>query len=193
MAAPSVPPGKSGKRRGNTKTAAAIKILMAKGQRPGTKTVVFSQWTSFLDILEPHLQSNNLHFTRIDGRMKAAQREEAMVKFTKDESCTIMLASLSVCSVGLNLMAASQVILTDSWWAPAIEDQAVDRVYRLGQTRQTTIWRLVVENSVEDRVLQVQKKKRALMSAAFREKQKAVSRETRIAEIAQLIGSSDRS
>ncbi|KAI5299694.1 ornithine carbamoyltransferase [Ascosphaera pollenicola] len=171
----------------SSKIVALIKILTAKGQTPGTKTVVFSQWTSFLNLFEPHLLKYNIHFTRIDGKMKANQRDEAMEKFRDDESCTVMLASLSVCSVGLNLVAANQVILTDSWWAPAIEDQAVDRVYRLGQTRPTTIWRLVVEDSIEDRVLDVQKRKRELMNAAFKEKETASSREARIADIERLI------
>lgn len=171
----------------SSKIVALLKIITAKGQSPGTKTVIFSQWTKFLDIFEPHLLKYNIHFTRIDGKMKANQRDEAMEKFRDDETCTVMLASLSVCSVGLNLVAANQVILTDSWWAPAIEDQAVDRVYRLGQTRPTTIWRLVVEDSIEDRVLDVQKKKRELMNAAFKEKESANSREARIADIERLI------
>jgi len=93
-----------------------------------------------------------------------------MTTFEKDPECTIMLASLAVCSVGLNLVAANQVILSDSWWAPAIEDQAVDRIHRLGQTRPTTVWRLVVEGSIEERVLEIQTEKRKLMMTAFQEK-----------------------
>jgi SWI/SNF-related matrix-associated actin-dependent regulator of chromatin subfamily A3 len=88
-----------------------------------------------------------------------------------DASTTVMLASLAVCSVGLNLVAANQVIMADSWWAPAIEDQAVDRVHRLGQQRETKVFRLVVEDSVEERVLGIQDEKRKLMSLAFAEKE----------------------
>ena len=79
--------------------------------------------------------------------------------------------ALAVCSVGLNLVAANQVIMADSWWAPAIEDQAVDRVHRLGQKRETKVFRLVVEGSVEERVLGIQEEKRRLMGLAFAEKE----------------------
>ena len=81
-----------------------------------------------------------------------------------------MLASLGVCSVGLNLVAANQVILSDSWWAPAIEDQAVDRVHRLGQKKKTSVFRLVMEGSIEERTLDIQAEKRKLMMMAFQEK-----------------------
>ncbi|EEQ34068.1 putative RING-type E3 ubiquitin transferase [Microsporum canis] len=172
----------------SSKIQALIKILMAKGQVLGTKTVVFSQWTSFLDLIEPQLSLNNINFARIDGKMNSAKRDAAMRKLTHDPECTVMLASLNVCSVGLNLVAANQVILADSWWAPAIEDQAVDRVYRLGQTRPTTIWRLVMEDSIEDRVLDIQKEKRELMTTAFQEKAgpKDQAQRSRLADLEKL-------
>ncbi|KAE8150403.1 SNF2 family helicase [Aspergillus avenaceus] len=174
----------------SSKIEALLKILTAKGQNPGTKSVIFSQWTSFLNLLEPHLQNLGIGYARIDGKMSSLARDNATHRFSTDPSCTVLLASLSVCSVGLNLVAANQAILTDSWWAPAIEDQAVDRVYRLGQKRETTVWRLVMENSVEDRVLEVQDTKRKLMLAAFREnapKKRAEDRATRVAELERLL------
>ena len=134
------------------------------------KTVVFSQWTSFLDLVQAQLTKHGLNFTRIDGRMNSARRDAAIESLNADDSCKIMLASRSVCSVGLNLVAANQVILADSWWAPAIEDQAVDRVHRLGQKRKCKVVRLVVEGTIEDEVLQIQAKKRQLASEAFGEK-----------------------
>jgi len=102
--------------------------------------------------------------------MSASQRDAAMELLAKDANTTVLLASLGVCSVGLNLVAANQVILADSWWAPAIEDQAVDRVHRLGQTKPTTVFRLVMSDSIEDRVLEIQQRKRKLMMMAFAEK-----------------------
>lgn len=175
----------------SSKIEALIKILTAQGQPPGTKTVVFSQWTSFLDLVEPHLKLRGVEFARIDGRMTSMKRDGSISEFTKNPECKVLLASLNVCSVGLNLVAANQVILADSWWAPAIEDQAVDRVYRLGQKRETTVWRLVMEGSIEDRVLAVQETKRKLMLAAFREKEKvkkAADRATRVADLETLLG-----
>ncbi|KAK2765991.1 hypothetical protein FQN54_007506 [Arachnomyces sp. PD_36] len=175
----------------SSKIQALVKILTASGQAEGTKTVVFSQWTSFLDVIEPQLELHGIEFTRIDGKMSSIQRDAALNKLIHEPSCTVMLASLNVCSVGLNLVAANQVILADSWWAPAIEDQAVDRVYRLGQKRPTTVWRLVMEDSVEENVLEIQKTKRELMMAAFRETDKGKSKQgeknARITDLERLI------
>ncbi|KAL4966801.1 DEAD/DEAH box helicase [Aspergillus stella-maris] len=173
----------------SSKIEGLIKILTAQGQAEGTKTVVFSQWTSFLNLVEPHLRNAGINFARIDGKMSSLARDAATNTFSTDPNCTVLLASLSVCSVGLNLVAANQAVLADSWWAPAIEDQAVDRVYRLGQTRETTVWRLVMEDSIEDRVLVIQEKKRKLMGAAFREKgaKRGEDRATRVADLERLL------
>lgn len=155
----------------SSKVEALLDILNATAQGATNKTIIFSQWTSFLDILQPHLTAHNLTFTRIDGSLTATQRDSALESFDTDPQCTVMLASLAVCSVGLNLVAANHVIMADSWWAPAIEDQAVDRVHRLGQKRETKVFRLVVEGSVEERVLGIQEEKRKLMGVAFAEKE----------------------
>ncbi|KAE8383217.1 SNF2 family N-terminal domain-containing protein [Aspergillus bertholletiae] len=174
----------------SSKIEALIKILTARGQAANTKTVVFSQWTSFLNLIEPHLNRHGIGFARIDGKMSSSARDNSTYRFSHDPDCKVLLASLSVCSVGLNLVAANQAILADSWWAPAIEDQAVDRVYRLGQTRETTVWRLVMEDSIEDRVLAVQDTKRKLMLAAFSEtakKKGADDRATRVADLEKLL------
>ncbi|KAJ5507433.1 hypothetical protein N7527_009576 [Penicillium freii] len=173
----------------SSKIETLVKILTAQGQAPGTKTVVFSQWTSFLDLIEPQLEQRGIKFARVDGKMQSVKRDNSINSFSNDPACTVLLASLSVCSVGLNLVAANQVILCDSWWAPAIEDQAVDRVYRLGQKRETTVWRLVMEDSIEERVLAIQERKRSLMLAAFREtaKKKAEDRGTRVADLEALL------
>jgi SWI/SNF-related matrix-associated actin-dependent regulator of chromatin subfamily A3 len=154
----------------SSKVEAILDILKATAQDPTNKTIVFSQWTSFLDLVQPQLALHGLKFTRIDGSMSATQRDAALEALDNDASTTVMLASLAVCSVGLNLVAANQVIMADSWWAPAIEDQAVDRVHRLGQQRETKVFRLVVQGSVEERVLGIQDEKRKLMSLAFAEK-----------------------
>ena len=154
----------------SSKIEALLSILKASSKKPGTKTVIFSQWTSFLNIIQAQLEANGYRYARIDGTMRANQRDASLTALETDPECTIMLASLAVCSVGLNLVAANQVILADSWWAPAIEDQAVDRVHRLGQKKATTVWRLVMNDSIEDQVLNIQAEKRKLMMTAFREK-----------------------
>ena len=175
----------------SSKIEALVKILKASQNTKDTKTVVFSQWTSFLDVVQAQLDLHGLRFTRLDGKMPASRRDGAIKALDEDPECKIMLASLSVCSVGLNLVAANQVILADSWWAPAIEDQAVDRVHRLGQKRKCTVMRLVMEESVEEEVLEVQKRKRKLMGQAFGEKEgtskRGEERRGRLRDIEQLL------
>jgi SWI/SNF-related matrix-associated actin-dependent regulator of chromatin subfamily A3 len=175
----------------SSKIEALIKILKASQNAKDTKTVVFSQWTSFLDVVQAQLEAHSLNFTRLDGKMPASRRDAAIASLDSDPDCKIMLASLSVCSVGLNLVSANQVILADSWWAPAIEDQAVDRVHRLGQKRKCTVMRLVMEESVEEEVLEVQARKRKLMGHAFGEKEggrkRGEERRGRLRDIEQLL------
>jgi SWI/SNF-related matrix-associated actin-dependent regulator of chromatin subfamily A3 len=173
----------------SSKVEALLSILKASHQKPGTKVVIFSQWTSFLNIIETHLNRHGYTYTRLDGTMSTPVRDRAIESLQNDPSCTIMLASLAVCSVGLNLVAANQVILADSWWAPAIEDQAIDRVHRLGQTRPTTVFRLVMEGSIEERVLGIQEEKRKLMRAAFQEKgeKRNGGKSARLADIVKLL------
>ena len=154
----------------SSKVEALLEILKASHKKKGTKTVIFSQWTSFLNIIQAQLDNRGYKYVRVDGKMRANQRDASLVALETDPDCTIMLASLAVCSVGLNLVAANQVVLVDSWWAPAIEDQAVDRVHRLGQKKPATVWRLVMNDSIEDQVLNIQAEKRKLMMSAFQER-----------------------
>ena len=174
----------------SSKVEALLSILKASSKKPGTKTVIFSQWTSFLNIIQAQLEANGYKYARIDGTMNANKRDASLTALETDPECTIMLASLAVCSVGLNLVAANQVILADSWWAPAIEDQAVDRVHRLGQKKPTTVWRLVMNDSIEDQVLNIQAEKRKLMMTAFQEKTGKRAKEgstARIGDIERLL------
>lgn len=189
----------------SSKTEALMKILQATLKNQGSKVVIFSQWTSFLDVIQRQLDDHGYTYTRIDGRLAPHQRDAAIHALDHDPETRILLASLSVCSVGLNLVSADTVVLADSCkylllpsvpasdrhpgWAPAIEDQAVDRVHRLGQTRPTTVWRLVMEDTVEEQVLNIQAEKRQLVNKAFQEKQgknKKV-KETRTADILKLL------
>jgi SWI/SNF-related matrix-associated actin-dependent regulator of chromatin subfamily A3 len=173
----------------SSKVEALLSILNASRNGKGNKTVVFSQWTSFLDVVGVQLGKHGHKFVRIDGTMSTTARDAAMSALESDPEVTVLLASLGVCSVGLNLVAANQVILADSWWAPAIEDQAVDRVHRLGQTRKTTIFRLVMKGSIEEHVVGIQQKKRKLMMLAFAEKNAKRGNEkgARLADIETLL------
>jgi len=171
----------------SSKTEALLKILQATLKKDGSKVIIFSQWTSFLTVIQRQLDEAGYKYTRIDGSMNTTKRDAAIRALDFDPDTRIMLASLAVCSVGLNLVSADTVVLADSWWAPAIEDQAVDRVHRLGQTRPTTVWRLVMEESVEEVVLDIQSQKRELVTKAFQEKGKSKEKTTRMADIAKLL------
>ncbi|KAJ7596860.1 SNF2 family DNA-dependent ATPase [Mycena floridula] len=126
------------------------------------KTVVFSQWTSMLDKIEDALEAAGIRYDRLDGTMKRDERTKAMDALKHDPSCEVLLVSLKAGGVGLNLTAAQRVYLMDPYWNPAVENQAVDRIHRLGQTRPVTTIKLIIENSIEARLLEVQKKKTAL-------------------------------
>ncbi|KAA8570869.1 hypothetical protein EYC84_000258 [Monilinia fructicola] len=175
----------------SSKTEALMQIIKVTHNDPLSKVVIFSQWTSFLNIVQKQLEQSGIKFARIDGSMTAPQRDKGMQSLESDPECRILLASLAVCSVGLNLVSADTVILADSWWAPAIEDQAVDRVHRLGQKRECKVWRLVMEGSIEERVLEIQAEKRKLVGKAFQEKVKerrGKCKETRMGDVLRLLG-----
>ncbi|VUC23134.1 unnamed protein product [Clonostachys rosea] len=174
----------------SSKTESLVQIIRATLKNPGSKVIIFSQWTAFLNIVQGRLASLGYKYARVDGSMTPAKRDKAIHSLDHDDDTRIMLASLAVCSVGLNLVSADTVILCDSWWAPAVEDQAVDRVHRLGQTRETKIWRLVMEGTVEERVLDIQREKRQLVSKAFQEnanKKKNKEQVTRMADVVKLL------
>ena len=131
----------------------------------GHKALVFSQWTSFLDLVEPHLRQAAVAFTRLDGTTR--DRAAVTNAFQAEDGPPVMLVSLKAGGIGLNLTAADHVFLCDLWWNPAVEDQAADRAHRIGQERPVTIYRLVTTGTVEERILALQAQKRGLVDAAL--------------------------
>ncbi|KAH0872440.1 hypothetical protein HID58_069802, partial [Brassica napus] len=133
------------------------------------KTIIFSQWTSMLDVLEFSLNEKTIEFRRLDGTMSLAARDRAVKEFSNDPDVKVMIMSLKAGNLGLNMVAASHVILLDLWWNPTTEDQAIDRAHRIGQTRPVTVTRITITNTVEDRILALQEEKRAMVASAFGE------------------------
>jgi superfamily II DNA or RNA helicase len=131
----------------------------------GHKALVFSQWTSLLDLIEPALNNAGIPYTRLDGSTR--DRGEVVDRFQSEDGPPVMLISLKAGGTGLNLTAADHVFLCDPWWNPAVEDQAADRAHRIGQDRPVTIYRLIAVDTVEERILDLQEKKRALGEAAL--------------------------
>lgn len=131
-----------------------------------------------LDLVEVPLLQRGINYTRYDGSMSANERNEAVLDF-QDESkdISVMLISLKAGNAGLNLVSASQVIILDPFWNGSVEDQAIDRAHRIGQTKEVHVHRIVVENTVEDRILELQRQKRELVESALDENAaKAISR-----------------
>lgn len=125
-------------------------------------SVVFSCWTTHLDLISIALDAHGFKYTRLDGRMRRTARGQALDTFAKDPSVTIMLVSIGAGGLGLNLTVANKAYVMEPQFNPAAEAQAVDRVHRLGQTRDVTITRYIMENSFEEKMLDLQRKKRAL-------------------------------
>ncbi|XP_047945417.1 helicase-like transcription factor CHR28 isoform X3 [Salvia hispanica] len=133
------------------------------------KAIVFSQWTSMLDLVEMSLKNNHISYRRLDGTMSIVARDKAVKEFNTDPEVDVMLMSLKAGNLGLNMVSACRVILLDLWWNPTTEDQAIDRAHRIGQTRTVTVSRLTVKDTVEDRILSLQDDKRKMVASAFGE------------------------
>ncbi len=159
---PSLVPGQS------AESSAKMEVLLEsleEAAADGHKSLVFSQWTSLLDLIEPHLSRSGIDFCRLDGATR--DRGEVVSRFQGQGGPPVMLISLKAGGAGLNLTAADHVFLVDPWWNPAVEDQAADRAHRIGQDKPVFVHRLVAKDTVEERILALQGAKRALAEAAL--------------------------
>ncbi|KAI8149543.1 SNF2 family N-terminal domain-containing protein [Fennellomyces sp. T-0311] len=136
-------------------------------QYPREKTIIFSQFTSMLDLMEEQLQRSGFKYCRYDGSMSNLLRERNLDALRTDPECTVMLISLKCGSLGLNLTAANHVILMDVWWNPAVEEQAIDRVHRIGQRLPVRVVRLVIDGTIEQKIIQLQQKKAQMVQGAL--------------------------
>lgn len=144
--------------------------LLEQIQETDEKTIIFSQWTSLLDLIECQIKYKlSLRYCRYTGDMSRNQRDEAVQDFTENPRNRVMLVSLRAGNAGLNLTSASRIIICDPFWNPYIEMQAVDRAHRIGQQREVQVHRILVKDTVEDRILDLQEKKRRLVESALDE------------------------
>ncbi|XP_033118246.1 helicase-like transcription factor [Anneissia japonica] len=165
-------------------------LIQLQRDDPTIKSLVVSQFTSLLDLIKKPLGDIGIKFICFDGRMSMKKRTEALAEFSSQDprSPTVCLLSLKAGGVGLNLVSASRVFLLDPAWNPAAEEQCFDRCHRLGQTRDVVITKFIVKDSVEERMIDLQEKKRNLMVGAFGKKQTAEERQrTRINDIKLLM------
>ncbi|MCA9043624.1 MAG: SNF2 helicase associated domain-containing protein [Planctomycetaceae bacterium] len=129
----------------------------------GHKSLVFSQFTSMLSIVKQHLDARGVRYAYLDGQTR--NRKEVVQEFQTDPDVKVFLISLKAGGLGLNLTAAEYVFLLDPWWNPAVEAQAIDRAHRVGQTKSVFAYRLICRDSVEEKILELQQKKRELADA----------------------------
>eukprot|EP01119_Soliformovum_irregulare_P011493 TRINITY_DN2886_c0_g1_i1.p1 TRINITY_DN2886_c0_g1~~TRINITY_DN2886_c0_g1_i1.p1 ORF type:complete len:912 (+),score=346.42 TRINITY_DN2886_c0_g1_i1:24-2759(+) len=154
----------------NWRSSSKIEAMMEeltkiREANPGAKVLIFSQFVNFLDLVEWRLKTGGFGTLKLDGRMSQVQKAHAINLFNTDENATIFLISLKAGGVALNLTVASHCFLTDPWWNPAAEFQAIDRVYRLGQYKCISVIRFICPNSIEERILQLQEKKHLLFNS----------------------------
>jgi len=138
----------------------AFKDLVTEVIDEGHRILVFSQFVEMLTLLRNWLEESNISYEYLDGRTR--RREEHIRRFNESSDIPIFLVSLRAGGTGLNLTGASYVIHYDPWWNPAVEDQATDRVHRIGQTKHVFSYKLITKDSVEEKILLLQEKKRTL-------------------------------
>ncbi|HEY4590421.1 MAG TPA: C-terminal helicase domain-containing protein, partial [Thermoanaerobaculia bacterium] len=131
----------------------------------GHKALVFSQFTSFLAILRAQLDAEGIPYLYLDGQTR--DRQEKVEAFQSDPGRQLFLISLKAGGLGLNLTAADYVYLLDPWWNPAVEAQAIDRAHRIGQERPVFASRIVARDTVEEKILELQKSKSDLADAVI--------------------------
>jgi SNF2 family DNA or RNA helicase len=159
---PALVPGQS------ARASAKLDLLLEElgcALEEGHRALVFSQWTKLLDLVEPRLHEARIAFGRLDGSTR--DRAGVVGAFQREDGAPVLLVSLRAGGTGLDLTAADHVFLLDPWWNPAVEDQAADRAHRIGQTRPVLVHRLVARETVEERILELQARKRALGEAAL--------------------------
>jgi len=139
----------------------------------GHKVLVFSQFTSFLSIVRRRLDEGGITYEYLDG--KTTDRQARVQRFQEDADCRLFLVSLKAGGQGLNLTAADYIYILDPWWNPAVEAQAVDRAHRIGQTRRVFAYRLIARDTVEEKIVALQDRKRELAESIVRADDSMVS------------------
>eukprot|EP00267_Zea_mays_P044587 XP_020396791.1 putative SWI/SNF-related matrix-associated actin-dependent regulator of chromatin subfamily A member 3-like 1 isoform X2 [Zea mays] len=149
-----------------------------------------SKFRKMLILLEAPLRKAGFKTLRLDGSMSAKKRLQVIQEFSHggSDSPTVLLASLKAAGAGVNLTAASTVYLFDPWWNPGVEEQAMDRVHRIGQKKEVKVIRLIVKGSIEERILALQERKKRLISGAFGKKGGKNEKEMRVEELRMMLG-----
>ena len=155
-------------------SSSKINLLMSSLEKclaGGHKALIFSQWTRFLDLIGKEMKTRSMKYLRIDGTTQ--KRQNIVNSFQTSDEHPFLLLSLKAAGIGLNLTAADHVFIMDPWWNPAVEEQAADRSYRIGQDKPVIVHKIVTKNSVEENILKLQDKKKNLASSVIGDNNKA--------------------
>jgi len=142
-----------------------FKELIANILSNDNKVIVFSQFVEMLSIMRRFLDKEKIRYAYLDGATK--NRQKVIEDFNGDPSLKVFLCSLKAGGLGINLTSANYVIIYDPWWNPAVERQAMDRVYRIGQTKEVFVYKLITKGTVEEKILTLQGKKKSLIDAVI--------------------------
>lgn len=165
--------------RSSTKIEALVEELYKLRSPVKTvKSIVFSQFTSMLDLVEWRLKRAGFQTVKLQGSMSPTQRDQTIKYFMDNIECEVFLVSLKAGGVALNLCEASQVFILDPWWNPSVEWQSGDRVHRIGQYRPVKITRFCIEDSIEARIIELQEKKANMIHATINQDEAAINRLT---------------
>ncbi|MCU0286782.1 MAG: DEAD/DEAH box helicase, partial [Acidobacteria bacterium] len=145
----------------------------------GHKVLIFSQFVKVLEILRSYFDGQNISYCYIDGSIETGKRGMQIRQFQEDPGKKVFLLSLKAGGVAINLTAADYVIIFDPWWNPAVEAQAIDRSHRIGQTKKVFVYRMVVKNTIEEKMLALQQEKRELVDKLITSESKAFKDLTR--------------
>ena len=165
----------------------ALFYLLDQLKEEGHKVLVFSQFVTMLDIIRDRLEEEERHYTYLTGQTK--DRQAVIEEFQNSEEPTVFLLSLKAGGSGLNLTAASYVVLYDPWWNPAVENQAIDRTHRIGQESKVIAYRLLMRDSIEEKIRILQQQKRAMMTGVLGEE--GFARNLKTEDLAFLFGAGD--
>ncbi|CCD17210.1 unnamed protein product [Trypanosoma congolense IL3000] len=143
-------------------------IEAMKKNYPDDKMIIFSHFTSFMDIISVALDNLDITHLRLDGTMSLSSRNHVIRRFQTSDDVRVILASKTATGVGLNLTAANHVLVVDPWWNPAIEEQAVHRCYRIGQKKHVYVSRIIIEDTIEEYCYEICKRKKEFGDAILR-------------------------
>ncbi|XP_036780354.2 transcription termination factor 2 isoform X1 [Manis pentadactyla] len=163
--------------RGSTKILSLLAELEVIGRNPESqKSVIVSQWTSMLKVVALHLKRHGLTYATIDGSVNPKQRMDLVEAFNNSRGPQIMLISLLAGGVGLNLTGGNHLFLLDMHWNPSLEDQACDRIYRVGQQKDVVVHKFVCDGTVEEKILELQERKKTLAKQVLSGSGKSVTK-----------------